>query len=389
MVRLRKVQPRQLIVGDRVPLNIYTRNRVLLLSRGSLVESQQQTESLLMMGYYDPDEKEITRDGTAPDFKGQSYTLEVNPFLDLEAFYSSLFKITKDLSEGRKPSAVESTVVRIAKELLKIAKAAPNALLGAAHWPKDLPSVSLMSSLRCAVVIAVVAEKLKLPTEVAEAAVSAALTANISMLELQEKLNSQQEPLDAIQKSRIFAHPEKSVFLLQSLGVTNELWLEAVMQHHERLDGSGYPKKLQGNAISLAARLIALADSYTAMTVWREYRPLLTPRQAMREMLGEEQELLDKKLGQVFLSQLGIYPPGSLVSLANGDTAVVIERGIRINEPVCAAIRGAGGQSYLPPPRRDSSNPDYAIQKMLNQAMLKKIQPFLFWDIQVSKKLKS
>ena len=161
------------------------------------------------------------------------------------------------------------------------------------------------------------------------------------------------------------------------------------MQHHERLDGSGYPKKLQGDAISLAARLIALADSYTAMTVWREYRPLLTPRQAMREMLGEEQELLDKKLGQVFLSQLGIYPPASLVSLANGDTAVVIERGVKINEPVCAAIRGAGGQSYLPPPRRDSSNPDYAIQKMLNQAMLKKIQPFLFWDIQVSKKLKS
>jgi len=389
MVRLRKVQPGQLIVGDRVPLNIYTRNRVLLLSRGSLVESQQQTESLLMMGYYDPSEKEICRDGTAPDFQGQGYTSEVNPFLELEAFYQNLLNITKGLSEGRKPSAVESTVSRIAKELLFLARKAPNALLGAAHWPKDLPSVSLMNSLRCAVVIAVVAQKLKLDNELAEATVSAALTANISVLELQEKLISQQAPLDSIQKSRIFAHPEKSVFLLQSLGVTNELWLEAVMQHHERLDGSGYPKKLQGEAIGTAARLIALADSYTAMTAWREYRPLLTPRQAMREMLGEEQGLLDKKLGQVFLNQLGIYPPGSLVSLANGDLAVVIERGVRINEPVCAAIRSAGGQSYVPPPRRDSSNPDYAIQKMLNQAMLKKLQPFLFWDIKVNQKINS
>lgn len=387
MVRLRKVQPRQLIVGDKVPNNIYTLSRVLLLARGSMVESQQQAESLLSMGYFDPDEKDITRDATAPNFQGRAYTSEINPFLELDAFYQRLFKITKDLSEGRKPEAVESTVTNIATELLVMARSVPNALLGAAHWPKDLPSASLMHSLRCAVVIAVVAQRLKLSADLLQATLCAALTANLSMLDLQEKLNSQQEPLDGIQKSRIFAHPEKSVFLLESLGVTNKLWLEAVMQHHERLDGSGYPKKLQGSAIGTAARLIALADSYTAMTAWREYRPLLTPRQAMRQMLGEEQELLDSALGRAFLSQLGIYPPSSLVSLANGDIAVVIERGVRINEPVCAAIRSAAGQSYLPPPRRDSSNADYAIQKVLNHAILKKIQPFLFWDINTSQKM--
>lgn len=387
MVRLRKVQPRQLIVGDRVPLNVYTRSHVLLLSRGSLVESRQQAKSLLMMGYINPEEKELTRDATAPSFRGQSYTSEVNPFLELETFYQRLFKITQDLNEGRKPAAVETTVTSIAKDLLLMARSNPDALLGAAHWPKDLPSASLMHSLRSAVVIAVVAQKLKLSGELLLATLSAALTANLSMLELQEKLNNQQEPLDSIQKSRIFAHPEKSVFLLQSLGVTNELWLEAVLQHHERLDGSGYPKKLQGSAIGAAARLIALADSYTAMTAWREYRPLLTPRQAMRQMLGEEQELLDPTLGRAFLSQLGIYPPGSLVFLANGDTAVVIERGVLINEPICAAVRSASGQSYLPPPRRDCSNADYAIQKVLSQEPLKKIQPFLFWDIQASQRI--
>lgn len=389
MVRLRKVQPRQLIVGDRVPLNIYTRSHVLLLVRGSIVESKQQADALLMMGFFDPEEKELTRDATAPSFRGQTYTTEANPFLELEAFYQRLYKITKDLNEGRKPNAVEFTVTSIAADLLSLAKMEPNALLGAAHWPKDLPSASLMSSLRCAVVIAVVVQKLKLSNELAQATVSAAITANFSVLELQEKLNNQQESLNSIQKSRIFAHPEKSVFLLQSLGVTDELWLEAILQHHERLDGSGYPKKLQGSAISTAARLNALADSYTAMTVWREYRPLLTPRQAMRQMLGEGQELLDAKLGQVFLSQLGIYPPGSLVLLANGDVAVVIERGLLINEPVCAAIRSAAGQSYLPPPRRDTGNPDYAIQKILSQEPLKKIQPFLFWDIQASQRIKS
>lgn len=388
MIKLRKVQPRQLIVGDRVPLNIYTRGLVLLLARGSIVESQQQAETLLMTGFFDPDEKEVSRDATAPNFRGQTYVASVNPFLELEACYQRLLKITQELSEGRKPAAVEFTVTSIARELLLMADSHSNALLGAAHWPKDLPSASLMSSLRCAVVIAVVVQRLTLSPELAQATVSAALTANISMLDLQEKLINQQEPLDSIQKSRIFSHPERSVFLLERLGVTDKLWLEAVMQHHERLDGSGYPKKLQGSAIGTAARLIALADSYTAMTAWREYRPLLTPRQAMRQMLGEEQDLLDAQLAQVFLSQLGIYPPGSLVYLANGDAAVVIERGIRINEPICASVRSAAGQSYLPPPRRDSGNPDYAIKKILNQAMLKKIQPFLFWNIAAGHKIK-
>lgn len=385
MTQLHKVQPRQLIIGDRAPLNIYTRSRVLLLSRGSLVESEQQVDSLLAMGFFDPSEKEFNR--SEPDFRRQGYTSEVNPFLELDAFYASLHKITRDLEEGRRPTAVESTITHIANELLVLAKSAPNALLGAAHWPKDLPSVNLMHSLRCAVVIAVVVQKLNLSAELVQATLSAALTANFSVLELQERLNSQQGALDTIQKSRLFAHPEKTAFLLESLGITNKIWLEAVMQHHERLDGSGYPKKIQGRAIGTAARLIALADSYTAMTAWRQYRPLLTPRQAMRQMLGEKQALLDPDLGRVFLSQLGIYPPGSLVFLANGDTAVVIERGAMINEPICAAVRSAAGQSYLPPPRRDTSNIDYTILKILNQDILKKIQPFLFWDIKTSQKI--
>lgn len=245
-----------------------------------------------------------------------------------------------------------------------------------------------MESLRCAVTLAVVIQKLDLAPELKTATLCAALTANFSVLELQDQLSTQQQPLDSIQKSRIFAHPEKSAFLLRSLGVEDQQWLDAVMQHHERLDGSGYPKKLQGEAVGVAARLIAVADSYIAMTAWREYRPLLSPRQAMRELLGTQQKLLDSKLAKLFLSQLGIYPPGSVVVLANGDLAVVIERGLRIHEPVCAAIRGADGQSYLPPPKRNTGDLNYTIQKLHNQEVLRKLQPFLFWNIKTAQQVK-
>lgn len=388
-MKLRKVQPRQLIVGDKVPQHIYTNKRVLLLAKGERVESRQQQESLLLVGYYDPDEKEITRDVQAQNFSNRAYDYAVNPFLELETIYHQLYELALSLQEGRKPHAVEAQIIRTTQTLQSLAAQNPDALLGAAHWPQKLPLASLMHTLRCAVVVALVLPKTNLTLAEQEATICAALTANLSMLDLQEKLNYQNTPLDSIQKSRIFAHPERSAFLLSSLGITNKTWLTAVLQHHERLDGSGYPKKLKGEAINVPARLIALADSYTAMTVWREYRPLLSPRQAMRELLGNEQEQLDKQLAKVFLSQLGIYPPGSLVSLANGDTAVVIERGIRINEPICASIRAASGQSYLPPPKRNTGETGFAIQKLLNQEALTKLQPFLFWNIKTAQQVQA
>ena len=385
MASLVKLQPGQLVVGDRSPFNVYTRARVLLLSRGSPVESEQQVESLLMQGYVDPAEKVVIRDGDTSEVQRTRYTRELNPFLEVENCYQQLQQIYLDLAESRKPRALPRTISDMAEQLVLLARKMPHALLGAAHWPQTHATSSVAHTLRCAVLIAVVAQKLKLEPELLHSTLCAALTANLSMLELQEILNQQQEALSSIQISRIKGHPEKSAFLLESLGVGDEIWLQAVLQHHERLDGSGYPKQLKGSAIGTAARLIGLADSYTAMTAYREYRALLTPKQAMRQMLGEENELLDPELGKVFLSQLGMYPPGTVVALANGDIAVVVERGAAINEPMCAAIRAGSGQLYMQPPRRDTSDPRVAIQKILDQELLKKLQPFLFWRIKASK----
>lgn len=342
-----------------------------------------------MQGYIDPTEKVVIRDGDTSEVQRTRYTKELNPFLEVEHYYQQLQQIYLDLCESRKPKALPRTIINIADQLVLLARKMPHALLGAAHWPQHHATSSVAHTLRCAVLIAVVAQKLQLESGLLRSTLCAALTANLSMLELQEILNKQQEALSSIQISRIKGHPEKSAFLLQSLGVEDEVWLQAVLQHHERLDGSGYPKQLKGSAIGTAARLIGLADSYTAMTAYREYRPLLTPKQAMRQMLGEEKELLDPELGKVFLSQLGMYPPGTVVALVNGDIAVVVERGAAINEPLCAAIRGGSGQLYMQPPRRDTSDPRVAIEKVLNQELLSRVQPFLFWRIKTNKAIRS
>lgn len=384
--KLIKVKPRQLIIGDKVPYNVYTPKRVLLLAKGELVESKTQQKSLLAVGYIDPDEKQLVRDGKLDVEIDAGYIKAANAFASLDAMYLTLAHLVEQLDSGTKPYGFANQIYGLTEELLKLAKAQENTLLGAANWPQEVSQPTLAASLKTAAFLAVVVEKLDLTLAEKQATLAAALTANLSVLDLQDKLINQQQPLSNLQKSRLQAHPNKSAFLLESLGVTDVSWLTGVKQHHERLDGSGYPEQLIERNIGVPARLIALADTYLAMTHWRPYRALLSSRQAMRELLGEEQTQLDKKLAKALLAQLGIYPPASLVQLANGDTAVVIEKGLRLDQPLVAVIANAAGKYLMPPPKRDTSQEGLHIVKLLSQEPLKKMQPFLFWDIQLSRK---
>ncbi|SFC44646.1 HD domain-containing protein [Marinospirillum celere] len=379
---LQKLAKGQLIVGDRAPMNIYARSGIVLLTKGSLIDNEQQVQALLAQGYFNPKERVVVRQDET-DFQRRRYSKELNPFLELEELYTQLDKAFEHAEKNAAAKGFQRRILGIAEHLLLLAEKSPNALLGAAHWPKDIPS-TLDHPMRCAVLLAVVSRPLKVSKEKLLSGLAATLTANLGMLHLQEKLNHQQTPLTEQQKEAIRNHPEKSLLILEMLGVKDNIWLTAVLQHHERLDGSGYPKGLQGSQISNTARLVALADSYAALTAPREYRPLLTPRQAMKQMLGDDAELLDARLGKVFLSQLGLYPPGTPVQLKNGDLAVVTEKGVAIHTPICAGIKASSGQVYVQPPRRDTSETDFAIQKILNKDLLKPLQPFLFWNIKVS-----
>ena len=79
--------------------------------------------------------------------------------------------------------------------------------------------------------------------------VAAALTSDIGMREIQQALFEQTAPLSSEQKAIVSAHPNRSCELLQAAGVEDKRWLQAIEQHHERVDGTGYPKGLAGDAI--------------------------------------------------------------------------------------------------------------------------------------------
>ncbi|MNO55559.1 Cyclic di-GMP phosphodiesterase response regulator RpfG [compost metagenome] len=94
-------------------------------------------------------------------------------------------------------------------------------------------------------------------------------------------------------------------------------------QHHERLNGSGYPRNLVGNQIHEYARWIAITDTYDALTTHRVYRSAMLPHQAMEIIYGGCGDLYEKKMLELFRDHVAIYPLGIGVTLSTGEKGVV------------------------------------------------------------------
>lgn len=102
--------------------------------------------------------------------------------------------------------------------------------------------------------------------------------------------------------------------------------IQAVAEHHERLDGLGYPQGKKGDEISMAGRMLAIADMYDALTADRVYKSGMSSQKAFSILMSEAPTRLDMYLVQQFIKCLGIYPVGSLVLLSNERLAMVMHQ---------------------------------------------------------------
>lgn len=100
--------------------------------------------------------------------------------------------------------------------------------------------------------------------------------------------------------------------------------LDAILHHHERSDGSGYPGALVDKKVPLAARVLAIADHFDSLTNPIDARRALSPSEALARMWSKERAGFDAVLLQLFVRAMGVYPPGSLVQLSDGRDAVVV-----------------------------------------------------------------
>lgn len=130
----------------------------------------------------------------------------------------------------------------------------------------------------------------------------------------------------------IRTHPEQGYLLLSRHGGMSEIILDVCRHHHERIDGSGYPRRLKGEAISRWARITAICDVYDALTSNRVYKKAWSPADAIARM-AEWTGHFDREMLFAFMKTVGVFPPGLLVRMRSNRLAVTLPNGRRASRP--------------------------------------------------------
>ncbi|WP_421712965.1 HD-GYP domain-containing protein [Alteromonas abrolhosensis] len=150
-------------------------------------------------------------------------------------------------------------------------------------------------------------------------------------------------------------HVKHGVDYLKSTEIAPPL-IQAISEHHERLDGLGYPAGTKGDDISQAGRMLAIADMYDALTADRVYKPGMSSQRAFSILMSDAPTRLDQSLVQQFIKCLGVYPVGSLVLLSNDRLAMVLEQKDSPLTPLVKVFYSVRNNHYLTPKDIDLSS---------------------------------
>ncbi|MEG6550196.1 HD-GYP domain-containing protein [Desulfocurvibacter africanus] len=178
-------------------------------------------------------------------------------------------------------------------------------------------------SINVAMFSIIFGRSLGLPLEAQRVLGLAGIYHDVGKARIPEDILKKPEQLNDEEYSLIKRHAVEGYRVMRDSAVLHRDVLLAIMQHHERHDGQGYPRGLAGQAISPLARIISLVDVYDALTSNRCYRKASTPTTALGHIYHQQGAHFFPTYVERFIKCIGVFPPGSLVRLTDGSIAVV------------------------------------------------------------------
>jgi len=124
----------------------------------------------------------------------------------------------------------------------------------------------------------------------------------------------------------IKTHPQLGLEMLKQSPGVDDVVMDVCLHHHERIDGTGYPEGLSGDAVTQYARMAAVCDAYDDLTSDSTYKKRVEPATAIRKMAEQQGKHFDPVIFQAFVKTVGVYPVGTLVKLKSGRLAVVTDQ---------------------------------------------------------------
>lgn len=200
----------------------------------------------------------------------------------------------------------------------------------------------------------------------------ASLLHDTGMLKVPESIINKNEKLTPAEYIEIQKHTiEGYKILSQKQNFTDEI-CQVALQHHERFNGSGYPAKRHGDQITQFSKIVAVADSYDAMTEPHTYREKFHGHKAIKDVLQASKNLYDPDVSKTFLSIMSIYPIGSVVQFNDSSVGIVIQANPNLPlRPTVRIIIDEFGDKVLDKKIVDlEKNPNIFITSIINSKEL-------------------
>lgn len=178
-------------------------------------------------------------------------------------------------------------------------------------------------SVNVSVLATLLAKEMKVPTADIKLIGMGCLFHDIGKLEIPTKVTLKIDPLTQAEKSLLQEHCRYGENIAKK-AMLDPAALAIVTQHHEYIDGTGYPNKLTQDQISPLAQLVAIINLYDNLCNPINPANALTPHEALSILFTQYRTKLNAKMLQIFIRFMGVYPPGSIVSLSDGTIGIVV-----------------------------------------------------------------
>ena len=174
-----------------------------------------------------------------------------------------------------------------------------------------------------------------------------ALLSNIGTANLPSDLLVSSNQLSEEEIFLVKRHVESAIALLtKTPGVAKQV-IDIIACRYEWFDGGGYPNRLQGPAIPVFARMVAIAEWFDACTSDRLHAPAISPHAALQQLYRQRNTRFQAELVEQFIQTLGVYPTGTLVELTTGEVGVVISQNrVRQLRPRIMLMLGSDKSHY-------------------------------------------
>jgi len=366
-MHLLKLVQGQVRLGEPLPWGVRDGQGQLLLARGQVIANDEQLQALLERGA-SVDIEEVRAAAKRAEAEANKRPLSI-----FALWERTLWQLDRVLRSAADEPGFPQRVAELAAYVVSLAdRDADIAIYMAVRQdPKRLTIYALAHSVHCAMVARLVSQRLGWPEDKTLTLMKAALTMNIATLDLQGRLAAQGVPPTPAQMEQLRPHPTQGMEALRAAGVDDALWLDAVAQHHEKPDGSGYPQGLR--EIGELATVLRHIDVFMAKMAPRAMRASMPIQLAERQLFQEDG---GGPVSASIIKEFGIYPPGEFVQLKSGEMAVVVRRSANARSPVAAAITDRQGMPMVNTVVRDTAKPEFTIASVVaDKSLVLRVPP--------------